>query len=289
MREFVNKVAVITGAASGIGLALAHAAARAKMRVVLADVERGALDEATAAVAARGVETLAVPTDVSSADAVEVLAARTIERFGAVHVVCNNAGVAISGPMWTHTLDDWQWLLGVNLWGVIHGVRAFTPIMLQQGEPAHIVNTASIAGTVCAPGTGIYNVSKFGVVALSETLAVELEMFGAPVKVSVLCPGFVNTRILDSVRNRPAELASSGPPPPGQEAMEPMIRQLLASGQAPDQVAEVVFDAIRDERFYVFPNPAWKERIRARMEGMLEERNPDATQIMTLSGRGWPQ
>ena len=289
MQEFAKKVAVITGAASGIGLALAHAAARAGMRVGLADVERGALDEASAAVAARGVETLAVPTDVSSADAVEALAARTIERFGAVHVVCNNAGVAISGPMWTHTLDDWQWLLGVNLWGVIHGVRVFTPIMLQQGEPAHIVNTASIAGTVCAPGTGIYNVSKFGVVALSETLAVELEMFGAPVKVSVLCPGFVNTRILDSARNRPAELASSGPPPPGQEAMEPMIRQLLASGQAPDQVAEVVFDAIRNERFYVFPNPAWKERIRARMEGILEERNPDATQIMTLSGRGWPQ
>ncbi len=289
MQDFENKVAVITGAASGIGLALAHAAARAGMRVVLADVERGPLDEAAAAVGARGAQTLAVRTDVSDAAAVEALAACTIERFGAVHLLCNNAGVAISGPMWTHTLADWQWLLGVNLWGVIHGVRIFTPIMIERGEPAHIVNTASIAGIVCAPGTGIYNVSKFGVVALSETLALELELFGASVKVSVLCPGFVNTRILDSARNRPAALASTGPPPPGQEAMEPVIRQLLASGQAPEQVAAAVFDAVRNERFYVFPNPVWKERIRARMEGMLEERNPDAAQIMALSGRGWPE
>jgi len=288
MRDFDQKVAVVTGAASGIGLALAHAAARVKMRVVLADVERGPLDEAAAAVAAHGVETLAVPTDVSDAAAVEALAGRTIERFGAVHLLCNNAGVAISGPMWMHTLADWQWLLGVNLWGVIHGVRVFTPIMLAQGEPAHIVNTASIAGTVCAPGTGIYNVSKFGVVALSETLSLELEMFGAPVKVSVLCPGFVNTRILDSARNRPATLADAGPPPPAQESMEPVIRQLLATGQAPDDVAAAVFDAVRNERFYVFPNPVWKERIRERMEGMLEERNPDPAQIMMLSGRGWP-
>lgn len=282
MRELQNKVAVITGAASGIGLALAHAAAQARMRVVLADVERTALDEAAAAVKARGVETLAVPTDVSNATAVEALAARTIDRFGAVHLLCNNAGVALSGPMWMQTIADWEWVLGVNLWGVIHGIRVFTPFMLGQTDEAHIVNTASIAGMICAPGTGIYNVSKFGVVALSETLSLELAVFAPHVKVSVLCPGFVNTRILDSDRNRPAELADAAPPLPGRDEMEPMIRQLLASGQSPETVAAAVFDAVGNERFYVFPNPIWKDRIRDRMEGILAERAPDPMHVAAV-------
>jgi short-subunit dehydrogenase len=206
-----------------------------------------------------------------------------------VHVLCNNAGVAVSGPTWTHTLSDWEWVLGVNLWGVIHGVRVFLPIMLQQNVPAHIVNTASIAGLTCPPGIAIYNVSKHGVVALSESLHHELEMLGSPVKVSVLCPGFVDTRILDSARNRPAPLSDTAPPLPGSAESGQAVRQLVAAGLAPAQVAERVFDAIRAERFYVLPSPGWEERIRARMEGIVEGRNPSAPDVPAFINRGMPR
>jgi NAD(P)-dependent dehydrogenase (short-subunit alcohol dehydrogenase family) len=274
MKEFRDKVAVVTGAASGIGRALALRFAHEKMKVVLADVEPAALELVVREVEALGVPALAVRTDVSKAADVEHLAQATLDKFGAVHVVCNNAGVAMSSPSWMSTIADWEWVLGVNLWGVIHGVRVFTPILLAQGVEAHIVNTASVAGMISAPGSAVYNVSKFAVVALSEALHHELTMFGAPVRVSVLCPGFVNTRILDSGRNRPAELSDTMPKMPGADEMEQLGRQLVASGAPPSQVADVVFEAIRDERFYIFPHPQWKEQIRTRMENIVEERTP---------------
>jgi NAD(P)-dependent dehydrogenase (short-subunit alcohol dehydrogenase family) len=289
MKDFAGKVAVVTGAASGIGLALAHRFAAARMRVVLADIEPAPLADAARAVDAAGGETLAVRTDVAKAADVEALAARALDAFGAVHVLCNNAGVAVSGPAWLHTVSDWEWVLGVNLWGVIHGVRVFTPIMLAQDGEAHIVNTASMAGMVSAPGMSVYNVAKHGVVALSEALHHELAMLGSRVQVSVLCPGFVNTRILDSARNRPARLADTAPAMPASAEREHAVRQLLASGQPPAQVADCVFEAIRASRFYVFPNPDWKERIRARMEDILAERNPTPLSVQSLINPGLPE
>jgi NAD(P)-dependent dehydrogenase (short-subunit alcohol dehydrogenase family) len=274
MQDFAGKVAVVTGAASGIGLALAQRFAAAGMKVVLADVEPAPLAEAARAVAGGGGETLAVRTDVSRAADVEALAAASVAAFGAVHVVCNNAGVAVAGPAWTHTLADWEWVLGVNLWGVIHGVRVFTPLLLAQGGEAHIVNTASMAGMTCAPGMSVYNVSKHGVVALSETLHHDLASIGSAVKVSVLCPGFVNTRILESARNRPAPLADTAPARPESAEREALVRGLLATGLPPVQVAACVLEAIRDERFYVFPHPEARQRIRARMEDIAAGRNP---------------
>jgi NAD(P)-dependent dehydrogenase (short-subunit alcohol dehydrogenase family) len=274
MKEFRDKVAVVTGAASGIGRALAQRFAREGMKVVLADVEPAALEQAAREIEATGTQALAVRTDVSKAAEVERLAQAALDQFGAVHVVCNNAGVVTSAPSWMQTVADWEWVLGVNLWGVIHGVRVFTPILLSQGVEGHIVNTASMAGMICGPGAAPYNVSKFGVVALSETLHYELTMLGAPVHVSVLCPGFVNTNIFDAARNRPAALAETAPKMPGAEEMEQMARQLLAAGSPPSMVADVVFDAIRNERLYIFPHPEWKQYIRARMEDIVEERNP---------------
>ncbi len=274
MKEFKDKVAVVTGAASGIGRALAQRFAQAGMKVVLADVEPAALEQAAREIEASGAQALAVRTDVSKAAEVERLAQATLEKFGAVHVLCNNAGVAMSAPCWMNTVADWEWVLGVNLWGVIHGVRVFTPILLSQGVEGHIVNTASMAGMISGPGMAAYNVSKFGVVTLSETLHHELTMIGSPVRVSVLCPGFVNTRIFDAERNRPAELGETAPKMPGSEEMEQMGRQLLAAGSPPSMVAAVVFEAIRAERFYIFPHPEWKQYIRTRMEEILEERTP---------------
>jgi NAD(P)-dependent dehydrogenase (short-subunit alcohol dehydrogenase family) len=289
MKDFAGKVAVVTGAASGIGLALAQRFAAARMKVVLADVEQAALADAARAVGATGVETLAVRTDVSKAADVEALAARAVEAFGSVHVLCNNAGVAISGVAWTHTLSDWEWVLGVNLWGVIHGIRVFTPIMLAHGGEGHIVNTASMAGLTSIPGMSVYNVTKHGVVTLSETLHHELAMLGSPLKVSVLCPGFVKTNILDSDRNRPAALADTAPEVLGRAEMDQAVRQLLAAGLPPARVAEVVFDAIRTERFYVFPHPEWTERIRARMEDIVAGRNPTQIIIEALVTPGMPR
>jgi len=274
MKEFRDKVAVVTGAASGIGRALTQRFARAGMKVVLADVEQQALEQATREIEATGAAALAVRTDVSQAAAVERLAQAALDKFGAVHVVCNNAGVVTSAPTWMQTVADWDWVIGVNLWGVIHGVRVFTPILLSQGEEGHIVNTASMAGMINGPGAAPYNVSKFGVVALSESLHHELTMLGAPVRVSVLCPGFVNTNIFDAARNRPAALAETAPKLPGAEEMEQLGRRLLAAGSPPSQVADIVFEAIRAERFYIFPHPDWKTYIRSRMEDILEERTP---------------
>jgi NAD(P)-dependent dehydrogenase (short-subunit alcohol dehydrogenase family) len=275
MKDFKDKVAVITGAASGIGRALADHSARAGMKVVLADVEQEALAEAAANLQAGGGTVLAVRTDVSEAKDVEALAQKTLEAFGAVHLLCNNAGVATSGTViWESSPTDWEWVFGVNLWGVIHGVRGFVPIMLAQNTQCHIVNTASLAGLMSFPRGSIYAVTKHGVVALSEALHHELAERGGKVKVSVLCPGLVKTRIIDCARNRPERLAATAPMGPVEAAGWETLRQQLQTGMPPAQVADAVFQAIREERFYILTHPEGKDWIRTRMEDILQERNP---------------
>jgi NAD(P)-dependent dehydrogenase (short-subunit alcohol dehydrogenase family) len=275
MKDFHNKVAVITGAASGIGRALAERCAREEMRVVLADVEPGALAEAEANLQAAGGTALAVRTDVSQAKDVEALAQTTLEAFGAVHLLCNNAGVATNGTfIWESSLTDWEWVLGVNLWGVIYGLRSFVPIMLAQDTEGHIVNTASLSGLISFPKGSVYAVSKHGVVTLSETLHHELAERGGKVKVSVLCPGLVNTRIMDCARNRPERLATTAPLDPVAAAAWETLRQQLQTGMPPARVADAVFQAIREERFYILTHPEGKEWIRTRLEDILQERNP---------------
>jgi NAD(P)-dependent dehydrogenase (short-subunit alcohol dehydrogenase family) len=273
MRELRGKTAMVTGAASGIGRAMADAFAAEGMRVVLADVERGALDDTQESLRARDVEVLAVPTDVSQAEQVQALADKAVARFGRVDVVCNNAGVALSGPTWEHSLADWQWLLGVNLWGVIHGIRTFVPLMIKQGGEGHVVNTGSIAGLTSNPFMSIYNVSKHAVVTLSETLHKELALMGTAVKVSVLCPGFVNTRILEAERNRPASLQNPTPVE-RHPTFEEMAHSAIAAGLPPAQAAAQVVDAVKNERFYVLTHPEFRPRMRERMEDILEGRNP---------------
>jgi NAD(P)-dependent dehydrogenase (short-subunit alcohol dehydrogenase family) len=282
MRDLAGKVAVVTGAASGIGRELTERFARAGMKVVLADVEEGALAAAARELEAGGAETLAVRTDVSREDDVEALARRAYERFGAVHVVCNNAGVALAGPVWEHSLDDWRWLLGVNLWGVVHGIRSFVPRMLEKKTPGHIVNTASVAGLTSAPGLGVYNVSKHAVVTLSETLAKDLAMAGASIKVSVLCPGFVNTRILDSSRNRPAAFGAERPRPAD---LEPIIRSLIAAGMSPADVAQHVLRAVEEERFYVLTHPDFTAQVKERCQDIVDGRTPSVQSITLIDPR----
>ena len=276
MKDFRDKVAVITGGASGIGRAMADRFAAAGMKIVLADVEKNALARAEEEMRATGATVRSVPTDVSQPEQVEALARATLDAFGAVHVLCNNAGVAAAGPSWEHSLKDWQWVLGVNLWGVIYGVRSFVPLMLRQDTECHVVNTASMAGLVAAPFMSIYNVAKYGVVALSESLHHELALQQSKVKVSVLCPAWVKTNIMDSERNRPQKLSNldTPPPPPEAEVMQQTARQFLEQGLAPSRVAELVFEAVRDERFYILTHPEWKAMVESRMQDILQDRSP---------------
>src|SRR6266567_3602698 len=277
MKDFQDKVAVVTGAASGIGRALAEKSAQEGMKVVLADVEESALKQAEEELKASGAQVLAVRTDVSQAAEVEVLAQKTFDTYGAVHLLFNNAGVAAGTTVWESSLADWQWVLGVNLWGVIHGIHFFVPRMLAQDTEGHIVNTASSAGLVSSSGLGIYKVSKHGVVTLSETMALELAARGAKLKASVLCPEWVNTRITDAERNRPQALQNALEEQhmsPEMAAMVQAMRQLAQAGLAPSQVAEMVFDAIRQEKFYILTHPTTKQGVQLRMEDILQERMP---------------
>ena len=257
------KVAVVTGAASGIGRAMAERFAAEGMKVVLADVEEQPLAEVTASLTAAGATVIAVKTDVSNAADVEILAQQTLDTFGAVHILCNNAGVVCSRPVWEHSLADWEWVLGVNLWGVIHGIRVFVPRMLAQETECHIVNTASILGLVGGAGEGIYKVSKHGVVVLSETLAAELAQKGAKIQVHVLCPGWVRTGILDSERNRPQSSDAT------QIGSPQNVRAEMEAGISPAEVAEHVYHAIQNGDFYIFTHPEMKAQVQARMERIL--------------------
>ncbi|CAN5514319.1 SDR family NAD(P)-dependent oxidoreductase [soil metagenome] len=287
MESLTGKVAVVTGGASGIGLAMARAFAAEGMQVVLADIEADALDKAVANLP-EGTEAEGVVCDVSSYDQVEALRDRAVERFGAVHVLCNNAGVSAGGPVWAHSLDDWNWVLGVNLWGVIHGVKAFTPLLIEQGD-GHIVNTASMAGLTSPPFMSIYNVSKHSVVTLSETLFADLQLAGSPgVGVSVLCPGWVQTRIHEAGRNRPgSELmavagADEGVELPAVEGVDAaagagfgdIVGGLIANGLDPADVAAMVVDAVRTRRFYILTHPEWAPGITDRTARMVAGEDP---------------
>ena len=277
METLAGKVAVITGAASGIGRALAQRCVQEKMKVVLADIEGAALAQTAEAFQAQGATVLPVRTDVSQAADIAALAERTVATFGAVHLLCNNAGVAADGPIWEMSLQDWEWLLGVNLWGVVHGIRTFVPLMLAQGGEAHIVNTASIAGLVSTAGLGVYNVTKHGVVTLSETLYQELQQIGASIHVSVLCPGWVNTRIHEAGRNRPPILRNQPtgqPATPAAGTIDQSIRQAIQEGIPAEEVADLVFAAIRERRFYILTHPHFQPLIQRRMENLLQGRNP---------------
>ena len=275
MEVFEGRVAVVTGAASGIGLALAQRFAAEGMKVVMADVEAAALDNAAAVVRATARAVLPVRVDVSRPEDVERLAGETYAAFGAAHVVCNNAGVAVLGAVHEHSLADWQWVIGVNLWGVIHGVRAFLPRMLAGGDEGHIVNTASMAGLTTAPFMSVYDVTKHGVVALSESMYKELTLSGAPIGVSVVCPGLIDTSIVRSSRNRPESLADEGKAGPMAQAFGQSLSDRLAGGYPPSEVAKQVVAGIREGRFYIVPaQPDVKGNIAIRANDLLELRNP---------------
>ena len=260
MDSFKDKVAVVTGGGSGIGRALALSLAREGARVVLADLDEAAMDGVARQARGHGVETLAVRTDVTELAQVQALAERAWKAFGAVHVLCNNAGVAAWGGLEKATHRDWQWVLGVNLWGVIHGIEAFVPRMIAGGQRGHIVNTASMAGLIASQGLGVYNTSKYAVVGLSETLAKDLKPHG--IGVSVLCPMGVETRIRESERSRPAALRNDA-------AAEPAV-ELIGRYLAPDTVAGMVLDAVRRGELYVITHDEGLEPLRRRFDRMQQ-------------------
>ena len=275
MKDFQGKVAVITGGASGLGRAMADRFAREGMHIVLADVEPDALARAEAEMKAAGAKVIGVRTDVSKAAEVEALAQKTLAAFGGVHLLANNAGVAEGGKVWDNTVADWEWVLGVNVWGVIHGVRVFTPIMLKQGSEGHIVNTASVAGLISPPGMGIYCVSKHAVVTLTECLHHDLAQQTDKVKCSVLCPAYVPTGIADSGRNRPAELSETRHKTAADLALDASLKKAVQSGKlSAADVAQKVFEAVREGRFYILTHPKIKPSIQWRMEDILQEGNP---------------
>ena len=270
MDEFRNKVAVVTGAASGIGFGLARRFASEGMKVVMADVEEPALKSAVDELESDGAEVLGIVTDVSDHDAVQSLATATFDRFGTAHIVCNNAGVGTGGLAWEVSEPQWRWIVGVNLMGVVHGIQAFVPRLVEQGE-GHVVNTASAAGLMTGPGMSPYFATKHAVVALSESLAADLAGVGSGVGVSVLCPQWVKTRIAEADRNRPPDVEPTvDDSTPDGSAMREFIRSLVATGMEPSEVADHVVDAIRSNRFYILTHPGTVEAVRerfARIEG----------------------
>ncbi len=277
MKDFKDKVAVITGAGSGIGRAIAERFAREGMKIVLADVDEVPLSKAEDELRDMGTKVIGVSTDVSNAEDVERLARKSIETFGAVHILCNNAGVfGDFAPLWRQSLTDWEWVLGVNLWGVIHGIRTFVPIMLDQDEEAHLVNTASVAGLFSMPLVSQYHVTKSAIITLSESLYYELLIQNAKLKVSILCPGMVKTRFMESQRKRPTHLhANDKSRTEMEEAWSDAYSEFISHGMTPEEVADHTINAIREEKFYVFPNPQPLEIVRSRMESILKQSNPE--------------
>jgi NAD(P)-dependent dehydrogenase (short-subunit alcohol dehydrogenase family) len=275
MNEFSGKVAVITGAAGGLGLALAHQAAARGMKLVLADVDRASLAASVETLRAAGAEAIGVATDVSDPAQLEALAAASVDAFGAVHLLFNNAGVGAGGFVWENTANDWQWVWSVNVLGVVNGLRAFVPRMLKQAEPAHIVNTASVAGLLAPPMLGLYNATKHAVIGVSETLYNDLKIAGPHVQCSVLCPAFFDTGIADSERTRPAELRNQNALTASQRTANAQLHKAVKAGKlSAAQVAEKTFAAICAGQFYILTHPAIKPAINLRLEDLAQERNP---------------
>jgi len=261
MKDLAGKVAFVTGGASGIGLAMAQCFAREGTRVVLADIEVGALEKAEADLRASGAEVIGLKCDVSDPASVANAAERAIEAFGKVHILCNNAGVAPSGAIDETTPEDWKWCLGVNLMGAVHGIQTLVPKIKEHGEGGHVVNTASVAGLIALPTLGIYTASKYAVVGISETLRGELAPFD--IGVSVLCPSFVKTRLFESHRNRPAELG------PGPEGPDGFMKQMLATATDPQVIGDRVVRGVKRGDFYILPHGDIKLGVQARMDEIL--------------------
>ena len=271
MREFADKTAVITGGASGIGFALAQLCVERRMNIVLADIEKEALASATQHFEDEQGNVLGLKTDVSNKKSVEALFDQATSRFGKIHLLFNNAGVVNGGsppPIWNLPREDWAWVMGVNLMGVLNGIQTFTPHMIEHGEEGHIVNTSSIAAFI--PGAGPYGVSKSGVVMLSETLALDLKKAKAEIGASVICPGWTNTKISDSERNRPKELKSASNP----EGLGLGMNSILEAGKSPEKLAEQVFESIENDRFYIFPHQGWDYLLTEHTEAMLRREGP---------------
>lgn len=276
MKEFENKVAVITGAASGIGRGLAQRCAQKKMKLVLADIEEKALLAVQSELKTAGAQVIAILTDVANHEDVKALAKGTINAYQHVDLLFNNAGVGAGAAIWESSLNDCKWVIDVNLWGVIHCIREFVPVMMEQNTPCHIVNTSSIAGMTTYHPSALYQLTKHGIVAISEQLHHDLCIRGANIKVSVLCPGFVNTNIMDAERNRPAAYLDqpNGQKMPDADEMEDAFLQMIRNGMPPTELAAHVFQAIVDEKFYVFTHPELNVLIKVRMEDILSGRNP---------------
>lgn len=281
MKHFDGRTAVITGGASGLGRAFAERFAREGMNVVLADIEEEALGVAVSELRQQERNVLGVLTNTMSRESVQRLAERATAEFGKVHLLFNNAGVAGGAsdvPIWEVPDTDWEWIMGVNFWGVLYGLQAFLPAMIAHGESGHVVNTASVAGLV--PGNGVYGVSKHGVLALTERLYSDLKQRDATISASVLCPGFVRTNIDKAERNRPANLAAGAAPSGSLQS-----RGFIERGIAPAEVADVVFDAVADDRFYILPHAAWDPFVRERVERILARSQPLAIDFEAIVRR----
>jgi len=280
MQSFAEKTAVITGAGSGLGREFALLGAKLGMRLVLADVQQDALKQTEASAMALGADVLSQVCDVRNGDQVESLAQRAVQRFGSIHLVFNNAGVGAGGLIWESTQHDWEWVLGVNVWGVVHGVRVFTPIMLasEKADPTfqgHIVNTASMAGLLTPPAMGVYNVSKHAVVALTETLYHDLSLIESGLGVSVLCPYFVPTGISQSESVRPSDTKPAEPATRSQQLSQAMLEKAVTAGKvSAAEVAQMTFDAIRARQFYIYSHPQALGNVDRRMQDILHARNP---------------
>jgi NAD(P)-dependent dehydrogenase (short-subunit alcohol dehydrogenase family) len=286
MKELKGRVAVITGAASGIGLAFAERFARESMKLVLADIEATRLDEVTAGFKARNTPVVSLRVDVADPDNVEALARLTYESYGAAHLLCNNAGVVPAGrfrPVWEYPLEDWNWAFDVNMMGVVNGIRSFIPRMLKAGEEGHVVNTASIAGLISGAQTPVYSAAKTAVVRISEALYASLNDMGAKIGVTTLCPGVVQTRIYESERNRPKDLVPAAGIHEESSEMHQAMLKIRPGGLGPDGVADMVHDAVINNRFYCLTTDAFDEQIRHRLDSVLARRNPEFANLLSLT------
>ncbi len=286
MREFKDKVAVITGAASGIGLGLAHHCVLEGMKVVLADIDESELERAENKLRGAGGNVLAVRTDVSDADDVETLARKSIGQYEAVHLLFNNAGVEVRGAVWEQTLADWKWIINVNLWGVIHGIRTFVPIMMKQNTECHIVNTGSGGAFISGPTVGSYRATKSAVITLSEVLYHELKLHNTQIGVSILYPGFVRSRLIYSEQRRPEAYRNSEGERelPGYELdMIKMFEEMNRDGMDPELFAGLVFDGIKENKFYINTHPEYDAAIQMRLDDIAQQRNPSTVQEIQKS------